>query len=63
VAIPLDQQLSQLDDSIRDMSTKVLTDSSFANDTNNIKRFNEMANRREVLKQLIEKAQTDSTAQ
>lgn len=63
MAIPLDQQLSQLDDSVREMSMKVVTDSSFFNDTNNLKRFNEMASRREVLKQLMEKAQTDSTAQ
>jgi hypothetical protein len=63
VAIPLDQQLSQLDDSVRDMSKKILSDSTFSSDSAFVKQFNDMASRREVLKQLIEKAQTDSAAQ
>lgn len=62
VAIPLDQQLPQLDDSVREMSMKILSDSTFSSDSAFVKQFNEMASRREALKQLIEKAQTDSTA-
>ncbi|MDI9364126.1 MAG: hypothetical protein QM541_04180 [Flavobacterium sp.] len=58
--IPLEEQLSHIDDSVRDIATKIFTDSTVLKDSVFKKQFEALGIRREALKKQIEAQEYDS---